>query len=343
NHYTLVTGLRPVHHGIVGNQFYDPDAATVFRGDDRALQGEARWWGGEPIWVTAERQGRRAFVLSWPGNEAPIGGVRPSRWSAFDDGLSYDARVDSVLAWLRLPDDQRPAFATLYFDGVDNAGHRYGPDAPETAAAVAEVDRALTRLLRDLERRSFLDQTNLVIVSDHGMTEMRTDRVVFVDDYLDPDLRTDIERILWDEPTGVWPAPGRADAVYEALRDAELPHVRVVRREETPAHLHVQASPRVAPILLMGEEGWTITTRARWAQRDYPAEPVWGTHGFDPRLPSMGGLLLARGPSFRRGVVVDPVENVHVYALMTHALGLRPAPHDGDLDAARAFLRRGGR
>ncbi|HYE96603.1 MAG TPA: ectonucleotide pyrophosphatase/phosphodiesterase [Rubricoccaceae bacterium] len=339
NHYTLVTGLRPEHHGIVGNRFYDPDLDATFDGGDLAARAEARWWGGEPIWVTAERQGRRAMVLSWPGAEAAVGGVRPSQWSPFDGGLPYAARVDTVLAWLDLPPDQRPAFLTLYFEGVDGAGHSYGPNAPETAAAVAEVDRALARLLDGLDARGLTDRIHLVVVSDHGMAEMRADRVVVLDDHLGPHALADVARMLDGEPMGLWPEPGRADGLYRALRAARLPHVRVVRREETPAHLHYRASPRIPPILLMADEGWTVTTRARWAQRDGPAAPAWGTHGFDPRLPSMGALLLARGPAFRQGVTVGPVENVHVYALMAHVLGLRAAPNDGDLRSVRAFLR----
>jgi predicted AlkP superfamily pyrophosphatase or phosphodiesterase len=339
NHYTLVTGLRPEHHGIVANRFYDPDLDATFEAHDRATQHNPRWWGGEPIWATAERQGRRAMLLAWPGAEAALGGVRPSRGPVFDGRMPYAARVDTVLAWLDLPAGQRPSFLTLYFDGVDDAGHAHGPDAPETAAAVAEMDRALARLMDGLDARGLTDHVNLVVVSDHGMTEMRADRVVFLDDYLEPDVRADVAQVLWDEPTGIWPQPGRADAVYDALREARLPHVRVVRREETPVYLHYRASPRIPPILLMADEGWTVTTRAQWAWRDWPTTSVWGTHGFDPRRPSMGGLLLARGPAFRHGATVGPVENVHVYALMAHVLGLRPAPHDGDLDAARALLR----
>ncbi|MDX1420405.1 MAG: ectonucleotide pyrophosphatase/phosphodiesterase [Rubricoccaceae bacterium] len=338
NHYTIATGLRPAHHGIVGNRFYDPDLDAVFDAGDRSVQGEARWWGGEPIWVAAERQGRRAGVWAWPGSEAAVGGVRPWRWAPFDGRVPYATRVDTVLSWLDLPASERPAFLALYFGGVDEAGHAHGPDAPETAAAVADVDRALGRLMDGLDRRGLSEHAHLVVVSDHGMTEMAADRVVFLDDHLDAAVRADVERVTGEEPMGVWPRRGRAEALYAALRRARLPHVRVVRREETPPHLHYRASPRIPPILLLADEGWTVTTRARWGRRD-PAPAVWGSHGFDPRLPSMGALLLARGPSFRRGVTVGPVENVHVYALMTHVLGLRPAPHDGDLDAVRAFLR----
>ena len=336
NHYTLVTGLRPERHGVVANRFYDPALGASF-GGDRAALGDARWWGGEPIWATAERQGRRAHVLSWPGADAAVGGVRPSRRSPFDGDLPYDARVDTVLAWLDRPPGQRPAFLTLYFGGVDDAGHAHGPDAPETAVAVAEVDRALARLLDGLAARGLADRLDLVVVSDHGMAAMRADRVVFLDDYAD--VEADAARVLWDEPTGIWPAPGREAALVAALRAARVPHVRVVRRAETPAALHYRASARIPPVLLMADEGWTVTTRARWARQGRPAGAVWGAHGFDPRRPAMGALLLARGPSFRRGAVVGPVENVHVYALLAHVLGLRPAPNDGDLGAVRGLLR----
>jgi predicted AlkP superfamily pyrophosphatase or phosphodiesterase len=330
-----VTGLRPEHHGIVANAFYDPALRATFGAGDHAVEADARWWGGEPIWVTADRQGRRTATATWPGAGAPIGGVHPTYTLPLDRAMPDAARVDTVLAWLDLPDDRRPAFLTLYFPWVDDAGHAHGPDAPETAAAVARVDRALGRLVAGLERRGLAGRVNVVVVSDHGMTAMSPERVVFLDDHLD--VEADAERVFWGEPTGIWPKPGRADALYGALRAARLPHVRVLRREKTPAHLHYRASPRIPPLLLLADEGWTVTTRARWAAERRGA--AWGTHGFDPRLPSMHGLLLAHGPAFRRGATVGPVENVHVYALLARVLGLRPAPHDGDLGAVRAFLR----
>ena len=338
NHTTLVTGLRPVRHGITGNRFADP-ALGVFEAGDPAAQRDARWWLGEPIWATAERQGLRAMVLSWPGVEAPHRGVLPTRGSPFDGGLDYGARVDTVLAWLALPPSRRPQFLTLYFDGVDNAGHGFGPDAPETRRAVAEVDRALGRLLACLEDRA--EDLDIVVVSDHGMTEMAADRVVVLDEFLGSAgveaLQDDLERAMWDEPAMLWPKPGREAAVLERLRQADLPHVRVVRRDDAPEALHVRGSRRVAPVLLVADEGWAVATRAETG-RPWLRKAVWGTHGFDPWTPSMGGLFLARGPSFREGVMVGPIENIHVYPLMAHVLGLDPAPHDGDLDAVRSML-----
>ena len=65
-----------------------------------------------------------------------------------------------------------------------------------------------------------------------------------------------------------------------------------------------------------------------------------GQHGYDPAYPSMHGILIASGPSFRAGgLVVDSVENVHVYNLMCAALGLKPAPNDGDDRLVKALLK----
>ena len=332
NHYSLVTGLHPEHHGIVGNTMRDAALGT-FSLSDRAAVTDARWWGGEPVWVTAERQGQRAATMFWPGSEAAIGGVRPSDWAVYDGDVPAAARVDTVLAWLSRPAPRRPRLVTLYFEAVDHAGHEDGPDAPETVAAVEGVDRAIARLVTGLDA---LGPVNLVVVSDHGMAALSPDRVVYLDDAA-PRVAAQTDEVLWGATTLVWPRPGRLDSLAAAL--GGLDHVRVYRRDApeadggVPERLHFRASPRIAPLILVAEAGWTLTTRAR------ARPPRGGTHGYDNAEPSMAGILIARGPGFRSGGTAVPTfRTVDVYEMLCQTLGLRPAPNDGDPAAARALL-----
>ncbi|MFN3597308.1 MAG: ectonucleotide pyrophosphatase/phosphodiesterase [Rubricoccaceae bacterium] len=339
NHYSIVTGLHPARHGIVSNTMFDPQfaaegAPASFSLGNRAAVEDARWWGGEPIWVTAERQGLRAHTLFWPGSEAAIGGVRPTRWLPYDDNLPHDARVDSVLAWLDLPPARRPHFLTLYFSHVDTQGHRYGPDAPEVAEAVREVDRALGRLLDGLEARGLWGRINVLVTSDHGMAELSPERVVILDDHIS--LTDDVERVTWSSAVpGLWVRPGREEAVLAALRG--VPGLTAYRADETPARWHFRGHRRIAPVVLVADEGWTITSREN-AARQGERLGRGGAHGYDNALPSMRAHLLAAGPAFRTGTT-GPVRVVDLYEAMAAALGLTPAPNDGDPARARQLLR----
>ena len=184
NHYTQVTGLYPDHHGIISNTMEDEVLGRFTIGDPAAVQNSA-WWGGEPIWVTAQRQGRRSAAYFWPGSEAPIGGMLPTWSTRFDDAVPHATRIQGVLDWLQLPPDSAPAFMTLYFSEVDGAGHRSGPDAIATDSAIALVDRSVGALWAGLRRRGLDGRVNLVIVADHGMSETSPDRLILLDDYLE--------------------------------------------------------------------------------------------------------------------------------------------------------------
>jgi hypothetical protein len=96
--------------------------------------------------------------------------------------------------------------------------------------------------------------------------------------------------------------------------------------------------PRLARVVGLADEGWTVTTRQRLARRE-AGRPWGGAHGFDPAFQSMHGLLVASGPRLRSGLRVPAVENLHLYALMCELLGIQPSPHDGDASVFRDWLR----
>jgi predicted AlkP superfamily pyrophosphatase or phosphodiesterase len=333
NHYSIATGLHPDRHGIVANNMLDPDIAERFSLGNRHAVENGRWWQGEPIWVTVEMAGLRAAAFFWPGTEADIQGVRPTFWRSYVHETPNDERVDQVLEWMDLPAAERPWLVTTYFADVDDATHRHGVDAPETEAAIREVDRAMGRLVDGLAARDMLDEVNVIVVSDHGMAPTSRARVIFLDDYVD---MRDVEVIDWSPVAAIRPDSGLGDRVVRQLTGAH-PHLTVYRKSEIPERWRYRNHPRIQPILAVADEGWEITTREYFAAR--PTAFTGATHGYDNALPSMRATFLAAGPSFRRGVVVAPFQNVHVYALLCRILGIEPAPNDGSLDSVAAMLR----
>jgi predicted AlkP superfamily pyrophosphatase or phosphodiesterase len=340
NHYTIATGLYPQNHGIVGNSMYDARFDATFSLGRREEVQNGRWWGGEPIWVTAEKQNVRAGAFFFPGTEAEIAGVRPTFWKEFDDKFPNNERVDTILAWLDLPAEKRPQFYTLYFSDVDHAGHDYSPDAPETGKAVRDVDAVLGRLLDGLKKREIYRKVNLIIVSDHGMATVKPTNYVAMDDYLDASLveRTVTGGQLWQ----VYPKAGAEDALMKNLAAKPPAHARCYRKADIPARFHYQTSDRIAPVVCMADEGWNLSSRARLEKEKADGKSPkrdTGSHGYDNALPSMRATFIAHGAAFKKRAIVKPFESVHVYNIMTRILNLTPAANDGNLTAARAVLK----
>ena len=337
NHYTIVTGLYPQNNGIVENNVFDKGFNATLTMSNREEVQKGRWWLGEPIWVTAEKQGQTTAPYFWPGSETEIEGTRPTYWTPYDGKVQNGARVDTVLSWLDLPVSVRPTFLTLYFSDVDNAGHDYSPDSDETRDAVITVDTDLRRLIDGLKMRGIFSQVNLIIVADHGMAKQDPKDTIILDELVDTNLA---EKILWGgEIVGIFPNPGKETVIYETLKTKLPAHARIYRKGEMPARFHYTNSARIPPLLVLPDEGWTITTRARFDERAKERKPgMRGAHGYDNELPSMRAIFIAHGRAFKKGTVIEPFENVQVYSMMTRILGLKAAPNDGNEITANAAL-----
>lgn len=327
NHYTIVTGLRPENHGIVANTMFDPEFNESFSlGNTKAVR-DAKWWGGEPLWVTAEKQGQIAATYFWPGSEAEIKGVRPTYGKEYNHSVPDSQRVREVLEWLDLPVEKRPTFITLYFATIDDAGHAFGPDSSALITPLQSIDRVIGFLIEGLEARKILHRINMVIVSDHGMSQLSENRVIYIDDVTD----TASVRIVDRSPVAsLWPKPGKEDEVYRRVAGAHL-NLKVYRKSEIPERWNFRSHRRIAPIIAVADDGWTITTRTS-------RRPSGGNHGYDNALESMRAILVAHGPAFKRGTT-EPVENIHLYNMMCAILGLKPAPNDGNDSAIKALLK----
>ncbi|WP_394778574.1 ectonucleotide pyrophosphatase/phosphodiesterase [Undibacterium sp.] len=328
NHYTLVTGLRPDHHGIVGNTMEDAriQPNSRFKLSDHGAVADRRWWDeAEPIWVTAEKQGIRTGTMFWPGSEADIHGVRPTKWLPFDGKLPPAARVDTLLGWLDgVPSTAAPSsqfgFMTLYFDDVDHAGHESGPDAAQTTEAVARVDAAIGRLLAGLKARNI--NANIIVVADHGMAAISKQRVIRLD-HVAPEgsFRT----VTAGTYAGIEAAPGQESVLAAALLKPQ-DHMQCWRKADIPARFEFGHNARVSSFLCLADVGWMIATDEKNAERTSEG----GAHGYDNAAPEMRALFLASGPAFKH-VTLKPFDNVDVYPLVMSLIGVKALPNDGNI------------
>jgi predicted AlkP superfamily pyrophosphatase or phosphodiesterase len=311
NHWTLVTGLRPDRHGVVGNRMED----TRRPGEVFTMQTEDPFWwtAAEPIWITAEKAGIRTATMFWPGANISFDGKRPSDWQQYGHEVSNRQRVDAIIDWLRRPAATRPQFLTLYFDTVDSAGHGFGPDSPKTTEVVAEADAAIGRLRSELAALG--QPANLVVVADHGMAATSPDRVIRFDQIAAPDS---FRFVTGGTYAGIEPMPGKEAMLATAIARPH-PHMQCWPKGEMPAALHYGRHPRVPSYICIAESGWLILDKAPPADRPVRAG---GAHGYDPATPDMAALFIASGPTIRPQGKLASFDNVDVAPLLRDLLGL---------------------
>ena len=332
-HYSIATGLYPGTHGLVTNTFYDREFDRTYSLSDRETVEDGRWYGGEPIWVTAEKQGMVSAAFYFVGSEADVQGIRPSYWKRFDPIIPNEVRVDTVLTWLSLAEEQRPHLVSLYFAEADYAGHRFGPgDSPELAGAVGQVDRALGRLLDGLDALPHGDRVFVVLVSDHGMSDVRPEGHYALDEIAD----LSGARLTSGGSVGILFVEEGEERIEElrAQLDAGMPNAEVYRSHEAPARLHLNGHPRFGDLVVVPEEGYTIGIGPRRGSS-------LGMHGWDPRFRSMHGIFLVKGPGIDPGTRLPRLEGVDIYPFIARVLELEPAEGiEGDPGALAALARR---
>jgi len=331
NHYTIVTGLYPEHHGIVANNMWDNATGTKFAPSDREQVQNPKWWGGEPIWVTAEKQGLLTAPLDWPGSEAEIEDTRPKYWQEFDSKVPAEERVAKLLPYLDKPAPDRPRLLTLYMNEVDEAGHTFGPGSAEVREAMAKVDAAIGKLLAGLRERGIEDQVNIIVVSDHGMAPTSRKKLVVLDGYVD--LKT-VNIVDWGPPIALRALDGNNAALFAKLR--HVPHAKAYMEPDVPGRLHYSDSPRIMPVILLPDEGWMISSHD-WVEKHSNFEHG-GQHGYDNVAKSMRATFIAAGPAFASHATLAPFSNVHLYSLMAYLLNLRPAETDGSINVFKSVL-----
>jgi predicted AlkP superfamily pyrophosphatase or phosphodiesterase len=331
NHFTIMTGLYPDHHGIVANSFYDPTRKETYSLNNPKTTGDGSWYTGTPLWVLAEEQGMRAASFYWPSSDAEIQGKRPTYSVApYDDKFPDEKRVAQVLAWLQLPPEKRPHFVALYFEITDDTGHEYGPEAPETGEAVRHVDEMIGKLSAGIAASGL--PVDLIVIADHGMETLQGGFVI-LDKWADLSQFETVGSRLYPK------SEADAEKAYQSLLGAS-DKFKVYRRAQVPAYLHYNSNPREGDPVIVPTGPYTIVAHDPNAKGGNNMPPRGG-HGYDPRqMPSMKAIFVAAGPDIRPGVTVAPFENINVYPLIARILGLRTGPIDGNIRVLQGVLEK---
>lgn len=324
NHYSIVTGLYPDHHGIINNVFYDASLNQSFSLSSDA-KNDSRFYGGNPIWNLAEQQGVKTASFFWPGSD--IDKRNPSYFKKYDNKIPYEARIDTVLKWLQLPEKQRPHLVTLYFDEPDHTGHNFGPLSPENKKMVIKMDSIMGEISRRLDALPIGKQINLIIVSDHGMANISNDKKVAVLDYLKPEWLSYKDVI--NPIMSLQAKTGFQDSIANALK--KVPHIKFWKATEVPERLHYGTNPRVHDFVVEAEKGWSLVSKESTHIKG-------GTHGYDNNEKDMHAIFYAKGPAFKVNKRIKTFQNVSVYPLIAEILDLKIGEIDGKLSDVDAML-----
>jgi predicted AlkP superfamily pyrophosphatase or phosphodiesterase len=327
NHYTMVTGLYPDHHGIVANRFYDPIIGKHYSIGNRRAVEDSSFYRGEPIWVTAENQGVKTASFFWVGSEAPIMGIRPSFWKKYDEKISFNQRVDTVMYWLSRPENQRPRLILFYYHEPDASGHQFGPESAELKPVLVDLDQKLKYFIRKLKTLPIFEKINLIITADHGMQTTPEEHTVMLTNYIKPSL---FERIEGSSPLLLFQStPEMNSEAYQALK--KIPHTQCWKSAEMPDKFHYGTNPRTLDFVLLADSSWTV-------MKDHNDRIPKGAHGFDPDNVNMHAIFYATGPAFKKGYVLTGFDNIDLYPFLSRILNLSPAVVDGNIEHLKDIL-----
>lgn len=326
NHYSIATGLHPDHHGIVANSFLDRESNIIFSIGNPKTKSLAKYWGGEPLWLTAKHQGVKTAVFYWPGSDVPIMGEYPDSYLVYDspDRIPMDDRIDCILQAMRQPKSKRPHLIMGYMEEPDHNGHVYGPQDRRTREVMQHIDSLLCKLYEGMMQLPYADKIDFLVVADHGMAWVTPERKVSVMDKLNPEW---IEAIEGNMPANIYVREGCVDKVYNALKDTQ--HVRVWKKGEVPEEFHYGTHAYCGDVIVSPDLGYVFTDSGVKAG---------GMHGFDASNNDMHAIFRAVGPDFKN-IKIDHFPNIDIYPLVCHLLGIKAAPCDGNIEKVSEMLR----
>ncbi|XP_004243767.1 uncharacterized protein [Solanum lycopersicum] len=338
NHYAIVTGLYPAYHGIINNYFLDPNIREPFT----MASYDPKWWLGEPLWETVVNHGLKAATYFWPGSEVNKGGWTCPEYfcKIYNGSVPFEERVDTVLNYFDLPNDEIPSFMTLYFGDPDHQGHKVGPDDPQITEAIARVDGMIGKLIQGLEERGVFEDVNIIMLGDHGMVGTCDKKLIFLEDLarwikIPKDWIQSYSPLLSIRPPRSYSAKDVVTKMNEGLKSGKVKNgqnLKVYLKEELPDRLHYSESDRIPPIIGLIDEAFKVE------QKSSKRFECGGSHGYDNAFLSMRSIFIGHGPKFARGRKVSSFENVQIYNMVTTILNIQGASNNGTSSFPKTIL-----
>ncbi len=340
NHYSIVTGLYAGHHGLVDNNFFDPNRNEFYEMRNNARKTDPYYYGGNPLWKLAREQGIKSASFFWVGSELPQPGLHPDYYYPYDETVADTVRIRQVINWLKLPENERPHLITLYFSSPDHQGHTYGPSSNETRLAVIRADQMIGILMEALKNMSL--PVNIIVVSDHGMEELKetVETYIFLDEILNR-RDTAIKVSNGGTQAHIYISDKtKVDSLYHQLKTGSKKY-SIYKRDEFPKHWHYN-SPRAGDILITANPGYYIIDQERKSfLPSIQGGKFFGTHGYDASVvKNMRGIFYAAGPNIKSGKRIPAFENIHIYPLIAYVLGLTTPAVDGELRVLKDIIAR---
>ena len=340
NHYTIATGMKPENHGLVDNTFYDSFTNKIYSIGNREAVQDASWYGGTPLWVLAEQYGLTTASYFFVGTEAPVQGIQPTYFYNYDAGVSNLSRIAKVFEWLELPEDERPRLITLYFSDMDDVGHRYGPNNDkELKDKLTTLDLELGALFLGLQSMDL--DVNIILVSDHGMTEVPKQNLINLDDItkgLDAQVFNNgaLAHIHLNNPLDM-------ETTYLKLSQKDGPF-KIEKVSDRNYYRNIEKhGHKLGDLLILPELGFYLATAQDMVKYQNRAAmfdtQVFGEHGYSPEYADMLGIFYAIGPAFEKGLSIARFQNIHIYPMVCQLLGL-PIPEgiDGRLEVLEKII-----
>ena len=335
NHWSLITGLYPSHHGLVDNFFYDYSRKEFYAMSKKENAEDGSWYGGIPLWSLAEKQGVVSASLQWVGSASEAGGIRPTYYYHYHEKFTPEEKINKVVNWLKLPEDVRPHFISLYFPEVDAAGHHYGPESEETKNAVKLVDNAIGNLVEKVNQLG-LKNVNFIFISDHGMIKVDKENPLSI-----PEILLDKDRFdIFNSQTllrVVVKNPNEIKTVYHQLKASKTDDYKVILTKRFPRKLHYGTKDdkynRIGQVLLVPNAPKIFLEKGK--------STSVGKHGYNPRkTPEMKAVFYAWGDVFKNNLEISEFSNVNIYPLVAEILGLKVSqPIDGSAKTAKKVLK----